>query len=247
MKKIIAENFSKGAKDYRKFAEIQKISGERLIQLLEKRNGKVVDIGAGRGELYQFFSNYIAVDISEKMCELAKKEGVKNVICCNAENLPFENGAVDIVVSNFALQWMDVKKVIGEVKRVLKKEGIFAFAVPVEGSLWELFTAWQNSFIIHKGKQDKLFQFPSINLLIYYLVKEGFRILRRRIDTYSIVKDTPSQALKVVTGIGAKNPYRSGHFYPGKDFYNTFKRAFQSKEGKFPITYNVLTVVSSLY
>ncbi|SNR90548.1 methyltransferase domain-containing protein [Desulfurobacterium atlanticum] len=244
MKKIIAKNFSTGARDYKKFATIQKLSGENLAFSLGKISGSVLDIGAGRGELSRFFEDYVALDISPKMCELAKENGVKKVVCCNAENLPFEDSSIDNVVSNFALQWMDVEKVIKEVARIIKSGGIFGFAVPVEGSLSELFTAWQKSFIIYKGKQDKLFQFPSANLFIYCLRKYNFRVLKREIKTYTVLKDSPSEALKLITGIGARNPYRKTYFYPGKEFYKTFKMFFGKQSRKFPITYNVLTVIS---
>ncbi len=245
MKKIIAKNFSLSADDYKKFATIQKFSAEQLAKLVGKISGMVLDIGAGRGELAKFFDNYIGVDISPRMCELARKDGVGKVLCCDAEDIPFDNGIFDCIVSNFALQWMNPDKVFKEAGRVLRTGGLFGFSIPVEGSLEELFLAWQKAFLKHRGFIDVLFKFPSVNSVFYSLYRKNFDVKQIKIDRYTDFKDTPSQALKSITGIGARNPYRHRSLYPGKEFYRFFKKEFQDKKTrKYPVTYQVLTVLA---
>lgn len=52
--------------------------------------GKILDIGAGTGDLALHLQNkghdVTAIDISNDSCEIMKKRGVKNVVCCDFFN-----------------------------------------------------------------------------------------------------------------------------------------------------------------
>ncbi len=87
---------------------------------------KVLEVGCGTGiitEKLKRASRLVAVDISEKMIEIAKSKGIKaEFLVADAENLPFEDKEFDIVISITMLQ--DLKnplKAIEEMKRVGKK------------------------------------------------------------------------------------------------------------------------------
>jgi len=76
---LITEDFIKGYfRDYSNFPEREKIA-------LEECRGKILDIGAGAGphslELQERGYDVLAIDISDKACEVMKKRGVKKVKC----------------------------------------------------------------------------------------------------------------------------------------------------------------------
>lgn len=97
---------------------------------------KVVDLGTSIGVWYDDYKNLtfrkvIGIDISSERAKEAKKRGYDEVHVCNAYDLPFENESQSCIVSNdvlvHVLQDSDKLKIFEEVRRVLKKDGIFIF------------------------------------------------------------------------------------------------------------------------
>ena len=96
----------------------------------------VLDLGTSIGTWYTDYRNFgfkkiIGIDISKERAEIAKKRGYDEVHVCNAYDLPFENETKNCVISNdvlvHVLQDSDKSKIFKEIKRVLKKNGIFIF------------------------------------------------------------------------------------------------------------------------
>lgn len=101
-----------------------------------KPTDTVVDIGCGTGKLSLILASIvrkvIAVDISNKMLEKARKEAEKNDIYniefrkANCMNLPMRESSINIVVSNLVLHHLtDEEKTIAlkEFYRILKPKG----------------------------------------------------------------------------------------------------------------------------
>ena len=119
--------------------------GDHIRFLEDKYSGihgkKVLELAAGSGHLAEILpsdNKYIGVDISEGLLKIAdkkfKKAGFKdfNLFLCSADDLPFSDDFFDVCVCNLSLNFFeDVKRVIAEVKRVLKGQGKFLCNVPV--------------------------------------------------------------------------------------------------------------------
>lgn len=115
---------------------------------------KVLDLGAGTG----YFSEKIvqdwqveaiSLDIAYGMLSYARQHRsslqAQNFICADAEKLPITENTLDMVFSNFALQWCDdLAGVFQQVKKILKPGGLFLFSLPVDGTLKELKSSWQS-------------------------------------------------------------------------------------------------------
>ncbi|NQT57916.1 MAG: methyltransferase domain-containing protein [Bacteroidetes bacterium] len=98
-----------------------------------------VDLGSGRGtdvlrmaESVGLEGFVYGIDISEGMLKKAEKNaeklGVKNVsfLKSNLENIPLEDAAVDLVISNCTINHADNKQTVwNEIFRILKKGGRF--------------------------------------------------------------------------------------------------------------------------
>jgi ubiquinone/menaquinone biosynthesis C-methylase UbiE len=98
----------------------KQIEGVIQKELKNKTKLKILDVGCGTKPYLPFFKEkaemYVGVDMSSALNADA---------VCVAENLPFANESFDVIISTQALEHVDdPKKVIEEMHRVLKREGL---------------------------------------------------------------------------------------------------------------------------
>ncbi|XP_076813607.1 putative methyltransferase DDB_G0268948 [Clavelina lepadiformis] len=93
----------------------------------------MVDVGCGSGQATNIFAAYfkkiVGLDASENQIKVAKKQNKFdhiNYVVGKAEELPFKEGSVDLLVCGEAVHWFDLPKFFREVSRVLKPEGCIA-------------------------------------------------------------------------------------------------------------------------
>lgn len=98
------------------------------------RGKKVLDLGCGPGinakKMQKFGAKVKGIDLSNYLIDIAKKEASNiEFLIGDVEKLPYKNGEFDIVVSSLVLGHIkDWKKTLSEVRRVLKRGGIFVFS-----------------------------------------------------------------------------------------------------------------------
>uniref|UniRef100_A0A3B1JGU9 Zgc:162780 n=1 Tax=Astyanax mexicanus TaxID=7994 RepID=A0A3B1JGU9_ASTMX len=92
-----------------------------------------VDVGCGSGQgtvlLAQHFTKVVGTDISPAQLEQAVKHSSAPNISyreCPAEELPFEDGTVDLVTVMSAFHWFDHSRFLQEADRILKPRGCLA-------------------------------------------------------------------------------------------------------------------------
>lgn len=133
-------------------AETRRGLFERLEGLTTQAN-TVVDLGcatgSAMGQLSKRFgrAHVIGVDLSANMLRASRKRkswfARSSFVQADARALPFANESVDVVFCNLMLPWIgDPGPVFNEVARVLRKEGLFAFATLGPDSLSEVAEAW---------------------------------------------------------------------------------------------------------
>lgn len=135
----IADLFSKAAKQYKRYAELQGLTAD-ILQANAQLTGVGLDIGAGPGTLFSQASNLIALDIAQGMLhELKFNYPNYHPIQACAEQLPFRTDSFDFIYSNLAMQWCPQLDVVAnEINRVLKPAGNCYLSLVAEGSLPEL-------------------------------------------------------------------------------------------------------------
>ncbi len=100
--------------------------------LLGKKKGLILDVGCGTGRNLKMLDRYgeaVGLDFSALALEFSLKRGNKKLIEGDVKSLPFKDETFDIVLASDVLyhQWVDQEKAIGELNRVLKREGLLIF------------------------------------------------------------------------------------------------------------------------
>lgn len=155
--RAIRRSFDAASPDYDAAAVLQKEVRNRLLERLELTTLEpevVLDLGAGTGHasraLKQRFprAQILALDLATGMLrEAGRQRGWRRRferVCADAYRLPLKAQSVDLVLSNLMLQWCDPPDgVFAEVRRVLKRRGLFTFTTFGPDTLRELRAAWQ--------------------------------------------------------------------------------------------------------
>lgn len=137
----IKNSFGLFAKNYKKYrGEPDKKLYTHIASLLSgfktKEKKSILDIGCGVGNSTEpllklkNISSVVGCDIDERMIKVAQlsaKQSHLNIqyTTAAAEKLPFEKDTFDIAISGAAFHWFATSMAMKEIKRVLKKDGIY--------------------------------------------------------------------------------------------------------------------------
>ena len=104
-------------------------------QIIPDNNVKILELGCGTGDLWKnlkdSFHNceILLSDFSEGMLEKSKEnlgENAFNYEIIDFHNIPYPDKTFDIIISNHNLYHaLDLNKVLGEISRVIKDNGVF--------------------------------------------------------------------------------------------------------------------------
>jgi ubiquinone/menaquinone biosynthesis C-methylase UbiE len=103
-------------------------------ELLERNNGRILDIPCGTGRLAKFLLqrnpqlNITGADYSYEMLNLARNAEYKNLVQVDAFQLLFREGFFDCIISlRFIFHYKDISPFFREAARTLKKGGVLIF------------------------------------------------------------------------------------------------------------------------
>lgn len=226
--KLISDNFSKGSKNYAKYAQIQKDCAKKLCKFAFKEldNAKnILDLGSGTGNLYDNCQNlkvdYFELDISQKMLDLSR---CKNKINASFEEVPVKDNSFDLILSSFALQWsFNYEKILSEINRILKNNSYLIICAPVTGTLKELKDANKESesnFYIINFFDDIKFQNKS--------KKFNLKLENSKSQKISVKYENAIDAIKKMKLIGANYNDKSNNVINRKKV-KKFNDIFQEK------------------
>lgn len=137
------EKHEKGHRWFAAMFEVISASSERRFgkevrtRLMGEVQGRVLEVGAGTGHSFSYYSPNVQVIATEpdpfmlKRAEKSLEElGAKNIELrqISGEELPFEDASFDHVVSSLVFCTVrDVPRALAEARRVLKPDGTFRF------------------------------------------------------------------------------------------------------------------------
>jgi len=168
------------------------LSLKYILEDLRGVEGKILDAGCGGGGFAKAIKYYrpdlevYGVDFSKKAIRKAKEnaEGVKFKVG-SLYHLPYRDNFFEAVITTEVLEHLKYpQSALDEIRRVLKKEGIFCIAVPLEGSLVSLHF-WLSKFGWNlKEKLAGHIQRYSAGQLATMLNRAGFEIVGKRYSTH---------------------------------------------------------------
>lgn len=181
MEKVISQ-FSTRAGTYS--ASANWIADQSLIRAHidaaeSKRGGSVLEICCGTGMVGRNFRadgwQINGIDLTQGMAEEANR--FYPCICTPAESIPFLDSSFDVVVLRQAYFLLDDgQKVLAEVSRVLRDDGIFILSQTVPFSSED--SSWLEH--IHRTKQFQLKEFFTADTLAAELEKQYFSVAATR-------------------------------------------------------------------
>lgn len=238
----IINNFNRAAIYYDQWSNIQKYAGQCLINFLTQNqlnHSHGVDLGCGTGWTTQILSTQInfhtlyGIDVSEASLLLAQKKMSKNNIqfyCMNFNCLIFPHHYFNLMFSNLSLHWSNnFEKTIAYLFDYLKKDGILAFSIPIQGTLLEL-----------SGSLNA-FSFYSKYQVIQLLKNHSYNIVH--VYHHTLIEKFPNKfsALKsiIYTGTQGEKKQKTPCFHGNFD-YLSHKSQKSKHSHPFYLTYNIL-------
>jgi demethylmenaquinone methyltransferase/2-methoxy-6-polyprenyl-1,4-benzoquinol methylase len=167
------------------------------------RSPVVLDLASGTGDFSKLVANLdpgarpIAVDLTERMLQLARESGVREAVCADASVLPFADGAFDCVFIGYGLRnFPNLEQAVNEIRRVTRPGGALVsldFFLPANPAMRGLYLAYlyaQGFFwglVLHGRPRvytyipDSIRAFVSIDEFSARLQKAGYlRVEARR-------------------------------------------------------------------
>ncbi|MBE0378948.1 methyltransferase domain-containing protein [Pseudoalteromonas prydzensis] len=202
LKKTTAHNFSKAANSYSQHANVQKQAANDLFKLISANPKKLcVDLGAGplvnSQALKALFGQVVAIDLSFNMLKSSNLNTPK--LCADMDNLPLQANSIDVLFSNFALQWSaNFEILMHSLYQALKPGGQAYISTVVAGSLNEIKTAFAAL-----DSHNHINQFASHNNINQSVEKAGFKINASKKVIYTDQHSSALAAIKSIKAIGA--------------------------------------------
>ncbi len=180
--------------------------------LIEPR--QILDLGCATGtgsrQLARRFrrSRVIGLDASFAMLQRFKKGRTlftkPSALQGDAYRIPLQNGSVDLVFANMLLPWIDDHPAcMSEIARVLRKDGVFAFATFGPDSLSEIREAW------HSIDEDwHVNAYPDMHDIGDALVRTGLRDPVLDVDHLTVTYRDTDALYRDLTSAAARNCLR---------------------------------------
>ncbi len=251
-KKRVSQNFSRGAKTYDMYAEVQRHMADKLEIFIHgsKKRYNILEIGCGTGifsqKIVKRFPNSKVdfLDISSAMVEAAKEKlGDKpdfNFIAEDAENYKPEK-KYDLIFSNATFQWINNQEGLFEhLYSILDYGGKIAFSTFGDKTYLELRESLKSLDPDLKYSQ-RFFKLSEIR----DIAEKKYRVLAADEDFFMENFSNIMEFLKVIKGIGSNSALSDKkNFTRGK--FKALDKIYREKYGdedKIDVTNHLIYMV----
>lgn len=198
---------------------------------------RVLDAGSATGAASRALarmykkSHVVSLDASLDMLRQARSRRSRfsrvSELQADALRLPLATGCIDLVFANMLLPWSDDPgPFFREVRRVLRKEGLFAFATLGPDSLRELREAWRAV-----DDDAHVNMFPDMHDIGDLIVQAGLNDPVLDVDYLTVAYRSSDALFRELTAAGARNSLKDRrHTLTGK---RRFARMRERLEASF--------------
>jgi malonyl-CoA O-methyltransferase len=188
--------------------------------------------GTGSKQLAKHFrgSRVISLDVSSGMLQQAKGKrrlfAKSSAVQGDAYRIPLQDQSIDIVFANMLLPWIaDLPACLAEIGRVLRKDGLFAFATFGPDSLSEVRESW------HSIDEDwHVNAYPDMHDIGDALVRAGLRDPVLDVDHLSVTYRNTDALYHDLTSVGGRNClYGRRRTFTGKDRFRAMDQMLAAK------------------
>lgn len=199
---------------------------------------RVLDAGSAGGAASRALaktwrkSHVVSLDLSMGMLRKARASRSRfariSELQADAAQLPLVDGSVDLVFANMLLPWsIDPAGFLNEVRRVLRKEGLFAFSALGPDSLRELRDAWAEV-----DADEHVNAFPDMHDIGDLVVRAGLSDPVVDVDYLTVAYRSSDALFRDLTNAGARNCLeRRRRTLTGKQRFAHMRAALQSRFG----------------
>ncbi|HIJ21732.1 MAG TPA: malonyl-ACP O-methyltransferase BioC [Gammaproteobacteria bacterium] len=210
----VRANFDRAAGSYDAVAQLQREVADRMLEQLQYERinpQRILDVGTGTGYCARGLearfkkSSIIALDLAERMLQQAKKEkrwrSRQCFLCADTQQIPLAGQSVDLIFSNFTLQWCrDLQAVLAEFRRVLRPGGLLSFSTLGVDTLAELRESWATV-----DDQVHVNQFVDLQQVGDDLLQQGFAEPVTSVDRFTLTYPDVMSLMRDLKGLGATN------------------------------------------
>ena len=225
----------------------------RRLDLTDLSPRLVLDAGSGTGHACRALkrrypsAQVLAVDSSLGMLRAAARQQSWlrpfARLCADAERLPLKDGSIDLIVSNFMLQWSDLDAALAEFRRVLAPRGFLTFTTLGPDTLRELRAAWARAGRDHADYHTRVSHFLDMHDIGDALVRAGFAGPVLDVERYTLMYTEVRHLAADLKAVGARNA-TTGRLkgLTGPRRFAAMKAAYEAfrVDGRIPATYEVV-------
>ncbi len=212
--KDVQRRFDRVAVDFDHADFVHRTTFNGLIERLapvSARPSIILDLGSASGsgsrKLARQFrrARIVSFDVSLQMLQTGKRRrsllSKVTELQGDAARIPLQTGSADLVFSNLLLPWIDdLATCLGEIARVLRKDGVFVFSSLGPDSLYEIRDAW-NSL----DRDWHVNAFPDMHDIGDAIVRAGLRDPVLDVDTLSVTYRDTASLYRDLTNCGGRN------------------------------------------
>lgn len=210
----VRRRFDRAAASFDDADFVHRSTGEGLLARLAPMRiaaGRVLELGSATGTLSRQLarrfrrSRVVSLDLSFDMLKRARRKRSRFAriaeLQASADAIPLQSGSVDVVVANLLLPWIgEPGRLFGEVRRVLRKDGLFAFAALGPDSLMELREAFAGDGAEH------VLEFIDMHDLGDAMVRAGLSDPVLDVDRLTVEYAETATLFRDLTACGGRNP-----------------------------------------
>lgn len=262
----VGRAFHQQAGEYDRHATVQKRVVDRLVSLAQSHVSRIpagiLDIGCGTGQLLSSLgrcypdSRLYGLDLAYNMTRRsAERLGPRaTLVNGDAEQLPFRDGVLDLVVSTSTLQWIDdLDLFFRQCLRILRPDGLLCIAFFGGRTMQELQESYREAVLQRNSSTEgclgRLHRFKEISTVKQALERSdlGSVLLFSEIemDSYPDVPELLRSIKRIGAGSSAQEERRGGLGWRG--VLNETSRLYRERygaDGMIPVTYEVVYVVA---